>query len=104
MVYFKNGNIYYSYQDFFELSASPTIVTDDSLRLQIINRDDKIIINKNFSLQDTDILPTGQYIIQLSESESELLKLDNIYKYRLSFINSEQQPDTRLSGELYIEW
>lgn len=101
---FKDGNLYYNYKDLFQISAYPEFETNDKIRLQIINSENNVIIEKLFLVQDTDILPNGQYVIELSESESDLLKLDMIYVYRLSFVNSENKAMTSLSGYLIVEW
>ena len=104
MVIYKNGNILYHSGDYFELYAMPVSTTNDKLRFQIADKDGEIMIEKKYTITDTDILATGKYVITLASSETKLLKLENIYLFRFSFIDSNENADTALSGNLIVEW
>ena len=70
----------------------------------IADKDGEIMIEKKYTITDTDILATGKYVITLASSETKLLKLENIYLFRFSFIDSNENADTALSGNLIVEW
>lgn len=84
----------------FNFKCEEELPEGSSLRLQISpngNIND-IIINKNFN-------PSGNvFNVTLTEEETRLLDIDEVYPYRFTFLDISGNKITNISGNLSVIW
>lgn len=106
MIQFKNTktglDIEYSKGDTFafNIEADGDIPQGSSLRIQVSPNGNinNIIIEKFISLSE------NSFAVKLTETELNALNIDEMYQYRLTFLDTGGNKITNVSGNLIVKW
>ena len=84
----------------FNFECDESIAEGTTLRLQISpnGNTNHIIIEKKFDLE------MDKFSIALSEAESNVLNIDEVYQYRFTFFDVLGNKITNISGNLIVKW
>lgn len=101
----KNGksvDLAYTFGDTFKfgISSEEELSSGTIARFQVsrLGGEYDLVVDKTFDTAERPI------IIFLSSSEAKRLKEGNIYNYRISFIDRENNIITQISGDIEVKW
>ena len=106
MINFKNTktglDIEYTKGDTFSfnIECEDEIPEGSTMRLQISPNGNvnNIILYKNFNTNN------NMFSVTLTQDETELLNIDEVYQYRFTFIDIYGNIITNISGNLIVKW
>lgn len=95
-------NIEYSKGDSFALflKAAGNLFSGSTVRMEISpsGSTDDILISKHFAAEETG------FLISLSDDETSLLRIGEIYSHRFTFFDENGTKTTVISGKLAVKW
>lgn len=84
----------------FEVSVESTLPQGTVLRFQasLNGVEDDVVLEEKYNVND------NKFRVTLSESQIAVLKIGQIYKYRLTLIDIEGGVTTTTSGNITVKW